>query len=70
MKEILSAPEAARILGIQPKVIRFNLEKGIWKFGVVIPPKVTGKKENTYHVYARQMCEFFGIPFESEENTL
>lgn len=64
MKEILTAPEAARLLGIEPKVMRFNLEKGIWKFGKVVPPGITGKKSNTYMVYARQMCEFFNIPFE------
>lgn len=67
MKEILSAPEAARLIGVQVAVMRFNLQKGIWKFGEVIPPKITGKKENTYRVHARKMCEYFGIPFEKEE---
>ena len=67
MKEVLTAAEATKILGVQPKVVHFNLIKDIWKFGVVIPPKVTGKKISTYMIYARQMCNFFGIPFESEE---
>ena len=66
MKEILSAPEAAKILGVPVAVMRFNLQKGIWKFGEVIPPKITGKKENTYRVYARRMCEHFSIPFQEE----
>lgn len=64
MKEILNAAEAAKIIGVPPKVIHFNLKKGIWNFGTVISPKVSGKKQNTYQIYTRKMCEFFGIPFE------
>lgn len=67
MKEILSAPEAARFLGVPVAVMRFNLQKGIWKFGEVIPPRITGKKENTYRVHARKMCEYFDIPFQKGE---
>lgn len=67
MKEVLTATETAAILGVHPKVVRFNMEKGIWDFGKVIPPKVTGKKTNTYHVYARKMCDFFEIPFKEDE---
>lgn len=47
--------------------MRFNLQKGIWKFGEVIPPRITGKKENTYRVHARKMCEYFDIPFQKGE---
>lgn len=67
LKEILNAAEAAKIIGVPTKVVHFNLIKGIWKFGEVIPPKITGKKLNTYQIYARKMCKFFDIPFEEEK---
>jgi len=64
MKEILNATEAAKKIGVQPDLVRFNIEKGIWKFGRIIPPKVTGKKVKRYEIHAREMYKYFGMPFE------
>lgn len=67
MKEIMNAAEAAQVLGCRPAVVRFNLQKGIWKFGQVVSPKDSGKKGNTYIINSREMCRHFGIPFSKEE---
>jgi len=66
MKEILNAAEAARIIGVKPDVVRFNLEKGIWKFGKIIPAKVIGQKMNRYEIHTRKMYQYFNIPLPEE----
>lgn len=64
MKEIVNAAEAAGIIGRRASEVRFYLQKGIWTFGRVIPPKATGKQVNTYLINVRDMCKYFGIPLE------
>lgn len=67
MKEVyLSAEEAARDLGIEPKVLRFVMQKNIVKSGAVLPPGKKGKQRK-YIIYTRKLCEELGIPFKKEE---
>lgn len=60
MKEVLNASEAARVLGIPAKVVRFRIEKGIWTFG----RKVPGKKQGTYIINTREMYRYFDMPIK------
>lgn len=66
MKEVLNAVEAARVIGCRHQEVRYNLQKGIWKFGKVIYP--SGKKtRNRYIINTREMCHYFQIPLEEAE---
>lgn len=57
-KEIISAREAAEILGIRPEKVRQRIRAGIWTFGVCIPGKKTGRKRDDFDIYTRKLNEF------------
>ena len=42
--EILSAKQAAKILGVSPQCVRERIKRGIWTFGEMIPKEKTGNK--------------------------
>lgn len=67
---MVNAAEAARIIECPENHMRFYLDKGIWKFGQVVPKSVTGKKIKKYLVNVRAMCKYFGIPLEEAERRL
>lgn len=60
-KQIFNAAEAARIVGCTPQEMRFNLEKGVWKFGRVIYPNATGKKLKKYIILRCDLKKYFGL---------
>lgn len=59
-REVISAREAAQILGVAPEKVRQRIKLGIWKFGERIPKEKTGNKQDTYCVYARKLYEHIG----------
>lgn len=62
MKEIyLSAAEAARDLGVEAKVIRFMMQKGLVKSGDMLT--LPSGKQRKYVIYTRKLCQELGIPF-------
>lgn len=60
-KEILSAAEAAKILGCTPQAVRERIRLGIWKFGECIPGKKTGKKCDCFVIYRRKLYQHIGM---------
>lgn len=48
--------EAARLIGCTPQIVRFNMRKGIWKIGLVVP----GKKVTQYYVYKARVMKLIG----------
>ena len=68
MKEIyLSAAEAARDLGIEAKVIRFVMQKGLVKSGKML--SLSSGKQRKYVIYTRLLCKELGIPFVETERS-
>lgn len=51
--------EAARLIGCTPQIVRFNMRKGIWKIGLVVPP-TKGKKITQYYVYRARVMNLIG----------
>lgn len=60
-----NAAEAARDLGVEPKLIRFIMQKNIVKSGAVVP-KAKKNGKNKYIIFTRKLCEEIGIPFVEE----
>ena len=59
-KEIISAAEAARILGVPPQMVRERIKRGIWKFGRRIPKEKFGGKQDRYEIYTQKMLNQIG----------
>ena len=60
-KELISAKEAARIIGCDPQALRQRIKLGIWKFGERIPKEKTGLKCDTYLISRRKLYRYLGI---------
>ena len=41
--EIMSASEAARLLGCSPEKVRQHIRAGVWKFGICVPKQKGGR---------------------------
>jgi len=59
MKRIISAEEAARIIGCSSQMVRERLKRGIWQFGRAIPPE-TKNGYWTYEVYVDKLNKYLG----------
>lgn len=59
-KEIISAREAARILGVRPEKVRQRIRRGIWTFGTCAPKEKTGRKRDDFDISVRKLYEFIG----------
>lgn len=59
-KEIMSASEAARILGCTAQAVRERIRLGIWDFGECIPKKKTKNKSDTFVIYRRKLYKHMG----------
>lgn len=60
-KEIMSAAEAARVLGCTPQAVRERIRLGIWNFGECIPKKMTKNKSDTFVIYRRKLYRHIGM---------
>jgi len=47
-KPIISAKQAAEMIGCDPQKVREHLKRGIWTFGIYVPKSKTGKAKNEY----------------------
>lgn len=70
MQEILSARQAARVIGCAPQKVRERMKRGIWTFGTVVTAKQTGNKKNDYEINARKFSSWLGISMEELEEKL
>ena len=52
MKEIMSVPEAAKILGVPEVHLRKGIEQGVYPFGVMV--KGENRQRGRYIVYKRR----------------
>lgn len=58
--ERVSLPEAARMLGCGPQVVREYMKAGLWDLGEVIPPNMRGKKTWAYYIYRDKLNKLLG----------
>ncbi len=58
--EILSAKQAAKILGVSPQCVRERIKRGIWTFGEMIPKEKTGNKYDSYCIYRKKLYKHIG----------
>lgn len=58
MKDILTAAEAAQIIGCSEQRVRIRMQRKLWDLGNAIPPSKTGKKGWTYEVYRKKLENF------------
>lgn len=60
-KNMISASEAARILGCSPQMVRERIKRGIWKFGEYIPKEKSGNgTKATYCIYRSKLYRHMG----------
>lgn len=60
-KQIISAAEAARIIGCNPQKVRMMVQAGLWKFGRVIPKEKTGYHCDRYEIYRPKLERYLGV---------
>ena len=70
MYDILSANQAAKVIGCTPQKVRERLKRKIWTFGVYIPKSKTGFKQNNYDISKKELAEFLRISEEELEKRL
>lgn len=59
-KQVLTAQEAARILGCTSQKVRERMRRGLWDLGRAIPPEETGKSTWTYEIMRHKLEAFQG----------
>ena len=64
MYDILNAAQTARVIGCGPQKVRERIKRGIWTFGVAIPPKQSGNTENSYEINKVALAEWLRISVE------
>ena len=69
-KPLLSAQEAAAIIGCGSQKVREHLKRGIWKFGEVIPKGKTGNKYNVYLINRRKLLGYLQLTDEEANERL
>jgi hypothetical protein len=67
MKDILTPPEVARILGCAPQKVREHIRRGIWTFGEAIPKKLIGKKKDEFNIYRSKFEAHIGRKLTEED---
>lgn len=69
-KPLLSARQAAAIIGCGEQKIREHIKRGIWKFGEVIPKERTGNKQNSYLVNRKRLLSWLELTDEEANERL
>ena len=64
-KPLISATEAAKIIGCAPQMVRERIKRGIWKFGEVVPASKTGNKQDSYLINRNKLMQYLCIDQES-----
>lgn len=67
MREILSAAQAARVIGCAPQMVRERIKRGIWTFGSVVTAKQSGNVQSSYEIKKRELADWLGISVEEVE---
>ncbi len=67
MREILSASQAARVIGCGPQMVRERIKRGIWTFGSVVTAKQSGNVQSSYEIKKRDLADWLGITVEELE---
>ena len=57
-KPLISASEAAKIIGCTPQMVRDRIKSGVWKFGEFIPKNRTGNKRDTYLINRAKLMQY------------
>ena len=70
MNDVLSAAQAARVIGCASKKVCERLKRGNWKFGEAIPPKQTGNMQYSYEVNKQALADWLKIPVEEVDRRL
>ena len=70
MKELLSANQAARVIGCGPQMVRERIKRGIWTFGTVVTGKESGNSQNTYEINKYKLAEWLGVSTEEVDRRL
>lgn len=67
MKEILSAQEAARVIGCSPQKVRERMKRGLWDLGEVISKRDLGNTTKTeYNIFRFKLERFLGKELETK----
>ena len=67
MREILSAAQAARVIGCAPQMVRERIKRGIWTFGSVVTAKQSGNAQSSYEIKKRDLADWLGISVDEVE---
>ena len=70
MREILSAAQAARVIGCAPQMVRERIKRGIWTFGSVVTAKQSGNVQSSYEIQKRDLADWLGISVEEVERSI
>lgn len=70
MKDILSARQAAKVIGCSAQKVRVRIERNIWKFGRVVHAKEAGREVNAYEIPKRSLARFLEIDIEEVDRRL
>ncbi len=70
MKDILSARQAAKVIGCSAQKVRVRIERNIWKFGRVVTAKESGRVVNAYEIPKRSLARFLEIDVEEVDRRL
>ena len=70
MAELLSASQAAAVIGCGPQMVRERMKRGIWSFGTVVTAKQSGNIKNTYEIHKRDFAKWLGISLDELEEIL
>ena len=70
MYDILSANQAAKVIGCTPQKVRERLKRKIWTFGVVIPANKTGHCQDSYEISKKQLASFLRITDDELEKRI
>lgn len=65
VKTILSAEEAAKVIGCAPQKVRERMKHKLWDLGRAIPPEKTGKSSWTYEIMQYKLERFLGMEGEN-----
>lgn len=63
-KLLISASEAAKIIGCGAQKVREHLKHGVWTFGQYVPKEQSGSSRGRV---PNQPCETYGIPWTGGE---
>ena len=65
-KPLMSANEAARIIGCTGQMVRERIKRGIWTFGEVVPASKTGNKQDSYLINRKKLMKYLCLEERGE----